>query len=509
MYRSKYLGFAHHDQLAKRLRLIYAAIVLSYVVPISTVLLLDVFGQLTWLRVLLALSPFLSLRNQVLIWYWHIRRFGTPARRHLYRMLDLDTLREYNVSINAKNSHRQRGTVVPALILCSVIGFVGWLAWWFTHYIVFLWLCSFALMVSVKAVIRRSRPPAVLLLGSSGSDISSLQLKIMNATKPLVTVACLRDPPMSTVLKETVDFFSYRTDDDGQWKQMVRSLVEMSHVVVFDLRFETSSVRYEIECVKELIPPDRLFVLKGTVTHDLPVDRCFTEGKLVEELHAFLWGPMKSLPVGYNNRRWIDRRNHYFSVAAPLGWKFRNFDDPRSKVNFYHPRFNELSLVFAVREVTDESHMPSVESLIKAQEVGLDFTVSESELLGLPWSVVTGQVWDKGHMRSWLFVNQKLHFTICFTAPTEEMLRQYLPDVRRAIDTIEILNPSVKGITTQSRQYLANRLMLARHAVSEVDIAESIRILEATRLEFAHDPSSLIQIDALLEEITNIQQSQR
>lgn len=490
--------------------------VLEVTLPLVGLLAIDLTGRLTVLRPLLLFVPLLDLRRQVVIWIHHIQRFGFPPLAHCRRMLSLDSLRGYDPRSNTV-SRSARGHPAEFVTICVAIAAACWVAWLLTDLSAILYPGVFSLMLAVKAVIRRSRPPAVLLLGASGLTTSRFVLRVMKVAAPLNVVSCLHHSTMAPVIDDALLFFSFRASDTSIWQQMVGTLVTISPLVVLDIRQSTLSVEHEIEVSTRSVPRESLFFVGKQPEHPaIPRDRCFGEGELVEALHAALWGTavpglvstvaekirrMTRWRSAARGARWIDRRNGYFAWCPPSGWKARPYEDARTKVAFHHPSAPEVFARFIVRQADGASNVPSMTAVQGAEAIGAKCDLSQASLLGVPCKEVRMVLPNQEECELWIFVLGGLQFNIQYSAPAPSTFRAHYDAVRHALKTITVLNEWRRRAGKLRDQRLAGRLRYARLAADTFGAVEARRTLIEARGEFAGDASAVAQIDSLLREL--------
>ena len=496
-------GFASRPEHQRKYRRLLVTRALAVLIPLAALLVIDVTGELTWLQPVILLLPLLDLRNQLTIWRRHVNRFGFPAAGDLHRMLLLDTMRGYTGRSVAIGEHRRSHVVV--LLGWTILFAAGCVALWdATGFATFLFPAVVLVMLVVKAIIRRSRPPAVLVLGASGETTSRFVLRVMQTAYPFVAVAALHHDPRTVLEDEVLAFFSYRTGDDAVWQEMVRGLVDLSRVVIVDVRVATLPVEFEINYAVQHVDKEHLFFVGEPEHPAIPRARCMAEGQLVEALHTLLQGDAApAVPRGRSSKRtsrWIDTRNRYFAFEPPPGWIAHEQDDVRTKVRFTHPKAPEVYVSFVVRQATGEGHEPPASALANARAMGFVCETRRTKMLGVPCSEVQMSSLHRGTSALWLFVIEGLHFNIQYWAPTERSFRADRTVVKRSLETIEVFGSS--GHTASAaEEKLAGRLRYARLAAAEIDVMEALRALAEARVEFAHDDEAVARIDALAAEI--------
>lgn len=505
-------GFADRSQrgTARQRFLLRRALVV--LLPLAALLVIDITGRFTYLRPVLLLLPLLDLRNQAVIWVRYIRRFGFPPLASCRKMLYLDTLRGYDARTN-KVAPGSRYHVSTYMVVSLLLAAVCWGIWKLTGFSAALYPGVFLLVLAVKAVIRRCRPPAVLFLGASSLVTSQFLLRVMHAAHPLSVVACLHHEKMGPLVDDVLGFFSFRTGDDTVWQEMVSSLVAVSPLVVLDVRKATLPVEFEINVSVKTVPKEQLFFVGDRPEHPaIPPDRCLGEGPLVEALYDLLWGSAPAAadappprPDRAHAARWSDQRNGYFVWTPPAKWKAHETEDPRTKVQFINPTTPSVYVRFIVKEATSPSHAPPANALRQAKAKGVQCQVDEGVILGVPCSEVRMSMPNQEESVLWLFVKGGLHFNVQFYAPSLAAFRKHYNLVRQALETIEVLSRAGLDAGKAQAQRLAQKLRYARLAAENISVEEARRVLTEARPDFIGDPQALAAIDDLLAEISEAQ----
>ncbi len=277
----KQAPFPSQQQSQALLQKAYRQRSLMVVIPALMLLAIDLTGYLRWVAPLLVLLPLLDLRNQLHTWWLHIRSFGLPSPRTIWLMWQLDAMRGYTDS-NTKNTNR--GHVLEMAGLFIVIGAAFWALGWLINSMFVMFFGTICIMLAIKALIRRGRPPAVLFLSASSFESSQLQMALQGALYPLVVISLLyhRDS-IARAANLVLHFFSFRTAKDAVWQQAVLTLLQITPLTVIDIRTATGPVEFEINHALRMLPAERLFFV-GRADDDprIPATRCFTETEVTE-----------------------------------------------------------------------------------------------------------------------------------------------------------------------------------------------------------------------------------
>lgn len=523
-------GFADRPQRTATWRRLVLLRSVAGVAPLVLLALIDLTGWHAEMRLWLLLLPFVDLRRQVVLWYRFVRRFGWPKLVQLRSMLHLDRLRGHNPLTNDVTL-AARGSVGGFAVASLAVAGLGWIAWKALGASWALYPGAVMLMLTLKGLVRRARPPAVLVLGASKVTTSRFLLRIMGVTSPplplgfraseaggifarilgieapLGVAACLRHEPMGALLDDVLGFYSFRTGRDSDWREMVASLIKLSPVVVLDVRDTTLPVSHEIELALATVRRDRLFFVGDDSGQErLPRDRCFSEGSLVEVLHVTLWGehPMPDPPRGPAvGAQWLDRRNGYFAWTPPRGWVAQEVADPRTKVVFLHPTVPGVFVRFIVKEdLGGAGHTPPEGALAKAASMGAVCRVTQESVLGVPCSEI--RITEPVTLNEtvlWLFEKCGLHFNVSLTATSANSFQAHHEVVRRALETIVVAKEPWRSPAMAHSQHLAQRLRYVRLAAESIGVQDALRELHRSRLDFADDPAALAEIDRLQTQI--------
>jgi hypothetical protein len=478
-------GFADRVPNRRALRRLYVWIGLKTICPILLALYIDATGGPLLLAPVVALVPLEGLRFQFLIWRRYLRVFGMPPLSVCRQMMQLDAIRKYNPRERLGSDALRSDAFLFGLAFAG-LGIAFCASSWFTAFVTPLYFGSFFLVVALKGVIRRGRPPAVLLLGSSSVRSSTLQLKMQETVTPLLVTTCLQYDSSSELLQQTFDFLSYRTSDD-HWRRVVTSLVQLSPVVVIDVRTMSEAITFEVELALRTVERNRLFfVVESGSSLALPADRCFNVGALVEALDERLSRPVKRAPATMG-KAFYDRQNGYFTFRPPVGWRLFRVKDPRTKVRFVHPTAPQVELMIVVRESVAETYASMLQSDRAAAHqfnaLGAAGTIVETALLGLPATEASFVLPEgEGFQVIRKFMADSLQFTISYSAPTRRLFDRYAGEVQQSLNSIEVLGG--KGSLAKVReQCLANRVRLAETLASwKPD--EAVKVLQDAAAEF-------------------------
>lgn len=274
------------DRVAWRWRIIGWRL-MTAALPMIGLIAIDLTEWWYWLAPVLIATPFLDLRRQLHIWHAHIRAFGFPSATTLRTMLRLDALRGYDAYAGQIRGTPQRSLWQPAMVILLAgiaLAAIGYFGRWVTPF----YGASICSMLVLKSLLRRPRPPAVLLLGGSGSEVTLLHLTINEAIKPLEAVSLLRHTPTSPMVDARLMFLNFRTGDDAGWRNVVGTLVSISGLLVLDLRVSTDAVRIEREICRNIADKSRLFVVSDKSEVDFPASRCFSAYEVTTHISEHL-----------------------------------------------------------------------------------------------------------------------------------------------------------------------------------------------------------------------------
>ncbi|KAB2856011.1 MAG: hypothetical protein F9K46_14790, partial [Anaerolineae bacterium] len=428
--------FSSQQQANAALKKAYRQRILVVIIPSLILLILDLTGDLRWVVPILVLLPLYDLRNQLKIWRLHVRSFGLPSPRAIWLMWKLDAMRGYTAS-NTKDTNR--GHVLEMASLFIGIGGAFWaIGWWMGSGLV-MFFGTICIMLAIKALIRRGRPPAVLFLSASSSEASQLQMQLQGILHPLVAISLLyhRDTTVQAV-NMVLHFFSFRTANDAVWQEAVLTLLRITPLTVIDIRTATAPVQFEIDHALQMLPPERLFFVGQADDPRIPTARCFSEFEVTDLLRRRrhkVKSP-KTAPL----KLYEDERNSYFSFVPPLGWVKQGYEDTRSKVSFHHPHTPEIYMRWIVRELTPGERPPDArQSMYKIAQLGMNAELKAGTLAGVPcdevWAVSAKQT---EFIRLQLLVIEGLFFSIETVAPTQALFDQQLGTVDQALNTLVV-----------------------------------------------------------------------
>lgn len=472
-------GFANREQHTQAFRaiwrLIYVMMVLIYVVPFVALVAVDVTGAFRTVAPVLLVVPLYRLRYQAIVWIHYIRAFGFPPLRDLGLMLAIDRLRGYDpMKEDASSTDRAdaRTNGPGFMALAAGIAIIGLYAGLLS--VVFIAVAVFE--IGFKSVIRRSRPPAVLLLTSSGVSAEQLLMRVLGAIWPNLVASSLRHETLSPLHRQLTSFFSYRTADEESWKYVVTSLMRVAPIIAIDTRSDTENIRFEIDHARGHVDPGRLILIvqDGVRSSDEGIAgaRCLSEGELIEYLNRRLHKrrTARDPAVDVRPNVYTDEVNGYFTWEAPPGWRAHRQRDERTKVSFTHPTLPEVGVSFIVRSALGESYetlhevvRDDGEAAEGAARLGFRTRASPIIWLGLP----AFQVYARGRngMRwvQWRCITpNELSFNVQYTALSLNLFRESWGQVQHAVSTIQVNAELHPDLTDDRRQQIDAFIRRAR-----------------------------------------------
>lgn len=503
-------GFSVRKDHQAALRRLYVTRILWFMVPFVVLLVIDMSLRFQLLVPFILLIPVFDLKNQTYIWYKYVRRFGMPTMSVCWKMWQLDARRGYDARTGSIK-REERGHILEMVAGMVVIAALLCFLWTKTGFTSFLYPAVWLVVLTVKGLIRRARPPAVLFLAASGYQRSQLQLGVQEAVRPLEVISCLYHKKTAARLFDGVlHFTSFRTGDVSIWKEMVTSLVQLSQLVVIDIRNATRPVQFEIELALKTLTHDRLFFVGAEPDQEnIPPSRCFTEIELIEGLRPELYGGKENEPVHGTSgiKVYEDKRNGYFMFAPPIGWQAYEYKDPRTKVRFSHPTAPGVFIRFIVREAPGESYysmmLADMQMVHQVEAMGFSCKVKENEFLGMECSEVFIQSPKDSEITMLRkFLAGGLHFNISYGSPTKALFDRYWDEVMRSLDTIAIMKEFRSAPEKVQKQHIANRVRLAELAADHWNVDEAKRILADAAEKFPDNDL----IRNAIEELHNIEQ---
>jgi len=280
-------GIGSNERSARVMQLHQLWIRAQATAPLIALFALDLTGRLHGLAPLLVAFPFLEMRRQIHIWFVHLRVFGKPSLGSLQTMLKLDAVRGYDAR-SSRIQQERRGPLWHGVVFLlgsagTAAAVASLLRWWSPLYLTSRWT-----MLATKGLIRRMRPPSILLLGVSRPEFTVLHHGINEAAKPLEATTLARNAPLSAVVDFRLAFLNFRTASDSDWRAAVAALVPISGLVVLDLRESSDALVLERDLCLRLTNPERLFVLTNEKHGDFPASRCFSLSELLPAISQSL-----------------------------------------------------------------------------------------------------------------------------------------------------------------------------------------------------------------------------
>jgi len=476
------IGFSDRKQHNLKNRLLPILVIVSYLVPFLTLLVVDLTKRFEFLvPIALAFLTFEILGATVWIWYKYIRFFGFPTLQACRKMLELDAMKA-----SLKNPREATGKITDLVGTFLVLAALFILLWRWTGFSIFLFPVVYSLSIVVKGPIRRARPPAVLLLGGSSYDGTRLQLQLVSIFGSSLVMSGLFHKENATVSVSGVlsDFNSIRTADYSKWQEMIVAVLQLSRMVIIDIRKITDAVQFEISQATKLLDSERVFYI-GQGIESVPPDRCFGEAELLNELRM-RFSPKKPHPPVLSATIFEDKKNGYFRFTPPFGWIHSEQSDPRTKVTFTHPVNPGISLTFIVKDDPSANFTSLVlyqKKTVQEIETGFEATcqMEITELAGRETVAITVTSKNAEVILIRIFLADELRFNITYGAPNKATFDAYLDEVDHALATIEPLNKSAvdlgKMLERMSQQEIARELRLAELAADIYDLNKANRII--------------------------------
>jgi hypothetical protein len=468
--------------------------------PLLALLAIDITGRFLFLVPFLLAFTLLDLRNQYNIWRKYVRHFGRPSWREMWEMWQLDSRRGYD-AVHSQVTTAKRGHVLQTVSVMLVFGAIFVLLWYLSGWVTFLYPAAVLLMLSIKALVRRARPPAVLFLGASGPETSTFQLQIWQTIYPLEVISCLRHQKTAAPLySEVLHFVSYRVGDEATWKEMVTPLMARSRLVVIDLRSVTGAVEYEIDLALSTRQPEQLFFVGAAMPQaGIPENLRYTEEAFIQLLNDRFHEPLKKSPKVRHNT-FKDSKNHYFEFSPPVQWVQQDYDDLRTKVQFHHPSQSGVMIFLTVKE-TPNQDFPALyeENRRMAQKVnamGGRGSIERGKFLGQPCSVVRASFPSKIISEFHIFYLDGLHFNLQYSAPNQAQFDRHYAEAMRSLNTITTAAHSVSPDRAQEQQ-IANKIRLAELMADQVSVDDARQVLAEAQLLYPHSKAIQDALDDL------------
>jgi hypothetical protein len=491
------IGFTDRKYYNLQNRLLSCLIPLSELIPFFILLSIDITGKWKEFIPFIAFIPPIILHLTMPLWFWYeyVRFFGLPPFQTCWQMWHLDSLTSYRNN----PGNRKRHVLYDAFIF-AVISAIFALLWRSTGYSCFLYLMATLLVFAIRAPIRRARPPAILLLGSSSYNATRLQMELSSIFSPSLIVSGLHHRnAMVNVSGLFSNFRSARTVEYNNWQSAIISLMQLSQILIIYARTITDPVRYEIDHAVKILKPDQYFLI-GTNGGSVPSDRCFTEKELIKELESKFRPARKTHLRMKAPTHYKDRKNGYFRFTLPEGWGFREYPDPRTKVKFFNRAIPEIHILFIVKENLSQNFLSLLletqKNLRKTEAtLGASCRINMSEFLGRETVEVMIDYADGAQGVLRLFIANGLLFSIQFYAPDKETFNTFLDEVNHSLETIELLDRRTttqrEELVKETQQQIARNVRVAEFYADMIDVDEARNIL--SRLSVEHPDNKQIR----------------
>jgi hypothetical protein len=235
---------------------------------------LIVYGYI-W--ILIAIHSILWLRNGskylliMLTSYWVIadairiiatfRLFGVPSLEAFKKMLAFDVARARTIDAG------RRVHVLVHVVIGSVLAFISLIAWLLSGDIVFLFVVIFIFVFLFgRAVTHTGMPPSILLLANSRNEATKLHQAFADATFGIFRIVSMLEhgslgKGMLAGMKTNWIYFGNLRTAANDWESTIRVLIEISPIILVDMREIGEAVEREIDFVFQSGQTGKLFLL--------------------------------------------------------------------------------------------------------------------------------------------------------------------------------------------------------------------------------------------------------
>lgn len=253
--------FTQHRLKMKRVFLTIAAVIAAFIILLSILFSDSLLGFITLLLSCLLLAhSFYSLLISCLNWYRTISICGMPPLRTCKTVLDLNSVAPLRQGIKGPIFSKSLTFIYFILSIALM------LLWLHFSSLLFFSFSVFFLVWSITELLNHSRPPLILLLGSSSRDTLVLQTSLEEITRGLGVVSLLQrdeSDPAGVVLPHESNILRMNIGNRKVWLQVIRVLVCFVPVIVVDARHVSKNVIIELQMLLYNPYPQRIIVIEN------------------------------------------------------------------------------------------------------------------------------------------------------------------------------------------------------------------------------------------------------
>ena len=190
------------------------------------------------------------------------RLFGIPPIRSFFKMWSLDVVRS-----NTKDAG-YRLSIVHWAIFISLMCVISIASFMLTNELVYLLLCGFLILFLLgRAFTNIGMPPSVLILARSGAEATTFHKELLESGFAIFRIVSLLEhgPNSRALLLPTgingIYFGNLRTENSNDWEATVRALIQISPIVVLDMRATGGALDREADLICESGERGKVFLI--------------------------------------------------------------------------------------------------------------------------------------------------------------------------------------------------------------------------------------------------------
>ena len=201
-----------------------------------------------------------------------------------------------------------------------------------------------------------------------------------------------------------------------------------------------------------------------------------------------------------NDLVYKDKKNGYFSIVPPYGWKIKEYDDTRTKVMFYHPNNENIFIRLIVKQVEGET-IDTIRDQVKllaqqlvSKEVSASFSMTE--IHGVPSATIETAI---GNSRGELFrfLLNGVSFNIQINAPEKDGLLTNRQIMINTIDSIVVTEKIMQNPEKARRQEVASIIRMSEILMEQENEKDACRVISDALVLAPVDPDLLRQVEKL------------
>jgi hypothetical protein len=220
------------------------------------------------------------------------RLFGIPSISSFVKMWSLDVVRSNTTDAGYRLNVLHWAFFIAQWWTISITAFV------LTHELVFLLLCVFLVQFFAgRAFTNVGMPPSVFILARSGAAATKFHKELVESGFAIFRIVSMLEHGSGSrsLLRPRginwIYFGNLRTESSNDWEAMVRELIQLSPIIVLDMRATGGALEREADLICESGEGGKVFLLiekKKKVNRITKADPTWLKlGRLIDPSHIY------------------------------------------------------------------------------------------------------------------------------------------------------------------------------------------------------------------------------